>query len=45
MNEEPAGLDRWTYKGAQGCHGDDESETSEENALTIKSFKGNFQQN
>jgi hypothetical protein len=45
MNEEPAGLDRQTYKGAQDYHGDDESVTSEEHALKIRSFKGNFQQN
>jgi hypothetical protein len=31
MKEEPAGLDRPTYKGAQDYHGHDESVTSEEN--------------
>jgi hypothetical protein len=45
MNEEPAGLDRLTYKGVQDYHGDGERVTSEENTLTIKSFKRNFQQN
>jgi hypothetical protein len=29
-------------KGAQGCHGDDESVTSEENTLTIKSLRETF---
>jgi hypothetical protein len=31
MNEEPAGLDRRTCKGAQDCSGDDESVASERN--------------
>jgi hypothetical protein len=45
MNEEPAGLDRRTYEGAQDSHGDDESVTSEEHTSMIKRFKANFQQN
>jgi hypothetical protein len=43
--EEPARLDRRTYKGGQYFHGDYKSVTSEENTLTIKRFKGNFQKN
>jgi uncharacterized protein YjbK len=39
MNEEPAVMDKRTYKGTQDYHGDYESVTSEENALTIKRFK------
>jgi hypothetical protein len=45
MKKEPAGLDRPTYKGSQDYHGHDKSVTSEENTLTIKTFKRNFQQN
>jgi hypothetical protein len=41
-NEELAGLERRTYKGARHYCGDDEIVVSEENALTIKSFKRNF---
>jgi hypothetical protein len=42
MNEEPAKLDRRTYKRTQDYHGNGEVATAEENTLTIKKFKEIF---